>query len=299
VAGDPRVSIVVITRDRRAELLENLKRLGALAERPEIHVLDNGSHDGTADAVERAFPQVRLTRLAQNLGAAARNLGVRQARTPYVAFADDDTWWESGSLAAGADLFDGCARLAVVTARILVEPGGREDPICAELAGSPLPGEPWLPGPELGSFLAGASIVRQEAFCAVGGFEPRLLIGGEEELLASDLMSAGWRLAYAEQLTVHHHASRLRDADLRRAQGIRNALWFWWLRRPACTAAQRTAALLADLPRDAVSARALVAAAAGAPWVIRRRRVVPPEVEQRYRLLDRTQMRSRARRYIS
>ncbi|WP_316043553.1 glycosyltransferase family 2 protein [Actinomadura sp. CNU-125] len=193
---------------------------------------------------------MRLIRSAENLGAVARNLAVDHVRTPYAAFCDDDTWWEPDAPARAAALLDAHPRLAVVTGRILVEPGGREDPIVPELRDSPVPGPAWLPGPALGSFLAGASMVRAEAFRAAGGFSPRLWLGGEEELLSADLMTLGWHLCYAADVVVHHAPSPLREAHLRRRHGIRNTLWFTWLRRPLPAAARRTAGLLRTLPRE-------------------------------------------------
>ncbi|MFP5371692.1 MAG: glycosyltransferase, partial [Actinomycetes bacterium] len=188
---DPRVAVVVITHQRRAELLLALERLRALPEQPHVVVVDNGSTDGTSDAVRARFPEVELISSPENLGAVGRNVGVARLDTPYVAFCDDDTWWEPGSLATAADVLDAHPRLAVLTARILVEPGGKEDPIVPELRDSPVRGAPWLPGPALGSFLAGASVLRRDAFLEVGGFSERLWLGGEEELMAGDLAAAG------------------------------------------------------------------------------------------------------------
>ena len=228
---DSRIGIVVITHKRRAEALDAVARLTALPEQPPVVLVDNGSADGTANAVRQKFPQVEVVALTRNEGAAGRNLGVERLHTPYVAFCDDDTWWEPGSLTEAADVFDAHPRLGVVNARIVVEPGGRDDPIVAELRDSPVPGPDWLPGPALGSFLAGASVVRRQAFEAVGGFSSRLWLGGEEELLATDLLSAGWELCYLERLVVHHAASPARDATRRRRDGLRNTLWFTWLPR--------------------------------------------------------------------
>lgn len=296
--ADDRTTVVVITHNRRRELLHTLDRLAALPEAPPVVVTDNGSTDGTAAAVARHHPAVTLLRPGRNLGAVGRNLAVARVRTPYVAFCDDDTWWEPGSLAAGADLLDTRPALAGVTARILVEPGGREDPIVTELRNSPLSGPAWLPGPALGSFLAAATVLRVDAFRAAGGFSPRLWLGGEEELLAVDLATAGWWLAYAEELTVHHAPSQARDATLRRVHGLRNTLWFCWLRRPWRPALRRSWHLARTVPRDAASLRAFGLAAAGLPWVLRERRVVPPAVEARLRLLEEAQRRSTARRYV-
>ncbi|SOD99281.1 glycosyltransferase family 2 protein [Blastococcus haudaquaticus] len=296
---DDRVAVVVITHQRRGELVQALDRLLALPEKPRVVVVDNGSTDGTADAVRTRFPQVELVASPENLGAVGRNVGVALLDTPYVAFCDDDTWWEPGSLTAAADVLDAHPRLAVVTARILVEPAGTEDPIVAELRDSPVRGAGWLPGPALGSFLAGASVLRRDAFLEVGGFSERLWLGGEEELMAGDLAATGWELCYLPELTVHHQASRARDPHRRRRDGIRNTLWTTWLRRPLRPALRRTLHLLRTVPRDLVTARGLLAAIGGIPWVLRERRVLPPHAEARFAALEHAQRTSTARRYVS
>ncbi len=84
--------MVVITRNRRTELMRTLRLLSRLPERPDVIVTDNGSDDGTTRAVARDFPGVLLLTPGENLGAVGRNLAVRHVRTPYVAFCDDDTW---------------------------------------------------------------------------------------------------------------------------------------------------------------------------------------------------------------
>ncbi|GAB4079829.1 glycosyltransferase [Modestobacter muralis] len=296
---DPRVAVVVITHNRREELLLALTRLRELPEQPHVVVVDNGSADGTAAAVLRDHPWVELIASDENLGAVGRNLGVARLQTPYVAFCDDDTWWDPGSLRAAADALDAHPRLAVITARILVEPGGVEDPIVVELRDSPVVGADWLPGPALGSFLAGASVLRREAFNEVGGFSARLWLGGEEELMAGDLAARGWELCYLEHLTIHHQASTARDPHKRRADGIRNTLWTTWLRRPLRPALRRTVHLLRTVPRDQVTATGLVRAVRGLPWVLRERQVLPPHAEARFAALEDAQRKSTARRYVS
>ncbi len=148
------------------------------------------------------------------------------------------------------------------------------------------------------SILAGASVLRCDAFREAGGFSPRLFLGGEEELLAADLAAHGWVLCYLPGATLHHQASALRDPTRRRWLGIRNTLWFTWLRRPPAAALRRTAELAASVPRDTVSASAFAAAAAGLPWVLRERRTVPPSVEASIRLLDEPRRQSAARQYV-
>ena len=298
MATDPRVTVVIITRNRRAELARTLGQLARLPEQPAIIVVDNGSGDGTAAHVRWHHPQVQLIAARSNLGAVGRNLALRQVTTPYVAFCDDDTWWEPGALTLAADALDAHPDVASVTARIVVEPGGTDDPITPELAGSPLPGRPGLPGPALLSIMAGASMLRARAFRAAGGFSPRLWLGGEEELLCADLVAGGHWLCYLPAAVVHHQASTLRDPARRRGLGIRNTLWFTWLRRPAGPAWRRTADLARTVPRDAASAAAFAAALRGLPWVLRERRPVPPRVEAWIQLLDAPRRDSAVRRYV-
>lgn len=302
VPPDPRTGVVLMTWNRRDEALLAVRRLLDLPEQPPVVVVDNGSDDGTAEALREAYgteDRLQVMALRENLGAVARNVGVDRLSTRYVAFCDDDTWWEPGSVGAAADALDAHPGLAVVTGTILVEPGGHEDPIVVELRESPVRGAAWLPGPALGSFLAGASVLRRDAFTAAGGFSERLWLGGEEELLAADLSAAGWELCHLPHVVVHHRASRQRDPHLRRRVGIRNTLWFTWLRRPVPTALRRTADLARTVPRDALSARGAVDAVRGLPWVLRHRRVLPAHTEARFVALEQAQASSAARRYVS
>jgi GT2 family glycosyltransferase len=96
----------VLTHNRVAEVLRTLGRLTTLEERPDIIVVDNASTDGTADAIGQRFPAIHLLRLPVNIGAAARNMGIRFANTSYVALCDDDCWWGEGALRLAAQVLD-------------------------------------------------------------------------------------------------------------------------------------------------------------------------------------------------
>jgi len=283
---DPRVGIVVLTHNRVAEVIRTLERLVALPERPAIVVVDNNSTDGTRDAVRRRFPAIRCIHLATNLGAAGRNIGVEACDRPYVALCDDDTWWEPGSLSRAAYFLDAHPALAVITGKVIVR-GERIDPTCLLLARSPLPSPPGLPGKALLGFLAGASIVRRSAFLSVGGFEPRLFLGGEEELLTLDLVNAGWVLAYVDELMIHHHPSPSRDAEGRRRLLARNSLWIAWLRYPPRSAIGRTLAAVRAGTYSRPAREALYEAIQGLTWVSANRRCISADLDRQLRYLER------------
>jgi GT2 family glycosyltransferase len=271
------VAVVVASRNRRDDLLASLARHEA-----PVVLVDNASTDGTVAAVRRARPEVTVLTLDRNEGARARTVGVEEAGTPFVAFADDDSWWAPGDLDRAVAIMRAHPRLGLLNARILVGPEERLDPVCADMAASPLGREPDLPGPSLLGFVACAALVRTEAFAAVGGFDPVVRFPGEEERVALDLAAAGWGLAYVDELTVHHHPSPRREHPERRQAALwRSRVLTGLMRLPAGDVAR----LLADAVRSDRGRAGLVRALPDVPAALRRRRPIPPPVRADRRLL--------------
>ena len=271
-----RVSLVVATRDRCPDLMRSLPHHTA-----PVIVVDNGSSDGTPEEVRRRFPAVEVVALADNRGAVARNFGVDVARTPYIAFADDDSWWAPGALERAADLLDLHPELAVVVARVLIGPDQRLDPLSADMAAMPQPA--LGPGPSVLGFLACAAVVRREAFRQVGGFDDVVFFCGEEERLALDLTAAGWQLAYVDDVVVHHHPSPVRDPHGRQVLSLRNAFLTAVMRRPWRVVAARAIATWQAGPTGREALRAAVPRLRPA---LQRRELLPPSVEAARARLD-------------
>lgn len=275
------VTVVVMSRDRRDELLATLPRHEA-----PVVLVDNASTDGTADAVRAALPRVDVVALEENVGSYARTIGVERSATEFVAFADDDSWWAPGDLARAAEIMRAHPRLAVLNARILVGPEERLDPLCAELAASPLGTPEDLPGPALLGFVACAVMVRREAFLAVGGFDRVVRFPGEEERLALDLAAAGWGMAYVDSVTVHHHPSPRRSAPEQRRSAIwRSRLLTAVMRHPAPEVAR---VVVDALRTGSPERRGLLRALPDVPAALRARRPVPPGVREQLRALEAT-----------
>lgn len=190
MASAATVTVVIATRDRVAELRRTLAVLTALPEGPAVIVVDNGSRDGTARAVRGEFPGVTLIRNRRNRKAAARNQGVRRAATPYVAFSDDDSWWDPGALARACDLLAldlAAAGWAAVYAQEVVArhfPSARRNPgrrRAAQLRNRVLVA--WLRRPPLAAFARTAELARTvprdrasaAAFAAAAGGLPWVL----------------------------------------------------------------------------------------------------------------------------
>ena len=81
MSSAPAVSVVVLSWNRRRDTLDCLASLAGVTY-PAISVIcvDNGSSDGSPDAVAASFPDIRLVRLDANTGfAAGMNTGIRVA----------------------------------------------------------------------------------------------------------------------------------------------------------------------------------------------------------------------------
>jgi glycosyltransferase involved in cell wall biosynthesis len=90
------VAAIICTRNghSRGFLDEALNSVFKQTVRPaEVIVVDDGSTDGTAAEVRRACPGVNVvSNCGSGLGA-ARNTGIKAARSTWIAFLDDDDVW--------------------------------------------------------------------------------------------------------------------------------------------------------------------------------------------------------------
>lgn len=267
-----------------------LSRLLATTDCP-IIMVDNASRDDSVTAATRiadaAAGRVTVVGLDRNEGAVARNIGVAHCSTPYVAFCDDDSWWEPGAPARAEAIFDGHPSVALLAARTVMWPQRRDDPLVAEFADSPLGHDPDLPGPSILGFQSCSAMVRKAAFEAVGGFSPILHFRGEEDLLAWDLAACGWNLCFCPALVAYHQPSPTRSpSQVQQARVRRNALLTACLRRPADRCTRAAAGLAWAAAHDTAHAKALLEAVAALPAVLRARRRLPDPVERSVRMLE-------------
>ena len=131
LVSDPRFSVVVPSYNRVDLLPETLD--GILGQQPpphEVIVVDDGSTDGTVGMVGARYAgRVQVAAVPNGGDLAARNVGLRLACAPLVAFCDSDDVWQPGFLAAMAALWRAhpLTRVAFSDFRILrdgvLEPG--------------------------------------------------------------------------------------------------------------------------------------------------------------------------------
>ncbi|MFD1715633.1 glycosyltransferase family 2 protein [Amnibacterium flavum] len=130
VDGSPALSVIIVsfnTRDSTVECVRSVIDDAGVAD-VEIVVVDNGSTDGSVEALRTAFPQIVVDDTGENLGfARAVNRGVHQATGELVVLLNPDTVALPGSLRALVDFEAAHPEYGVYGGRTLT-PAGALDP---------------------------------------------------------------------------------------------------------------------------------------------------------------------------
>jgi N-acetylglucosaminyl-diphospho-decaprenol L-rhamnosyltransferase len=233
------LAVVVVTWNVRALVLEALATLFAdLAQSgltADVYVVDSASSDGTPDEVRRAFPQVKLTASAQNLGfGAANNVAIRQIMAhdppPVVYLLNPDTRTHPGATMHLYRHLLSDARIGLVGAQLAYEdgtfqhgafgfPGLRQ--LWAEFF--PTPGR-FIEGRFNGRYpqqvyergdpfpvdlvLGATMMLRREVIAATGMFDEGFFMYCEEIDWAWRIHKAGWRVESVPGALVTHFAAK-------------------------------------------------------------------------------------------
>ncbi len=203
----PRVTVSILSYRRFGPLvkvLESVRRQDY--PNVEVIVVDNGSDPELAEGIERRFPQTRVIRLPENIGAAARNHAIAQARGEYLVTLDNDVYFDAPhALREVLAAFERHPRAGCVVFRVC----------------HPSTGRVWVPdwchprpwqAAECEEFetyyiTEGAAAFRRALFEQVEPYWPALFIGHEGFDLALRILDAGCEIWYTPRVKVWHLAS--------------------------------------------------------------------------------------------
>jgi O-antigen biosynthesis protein len=211
---DPRIrcSLVVLNYNAREMLLDCVRSLlDAVTSRDEVIVVDNGSSDGSADAVMAAFPTVRLVRLPKNRYIFGLNDGLAAARGEYVAFCNNDMTVEPNFIEGALSCFTS-EDIFAVCSRVLDRYGNDQGTRTAgEWAHGLLIYRP-LPHSDVptNSFFAvgGQSFFRRDLLHRLGSIDELLWPMYHEDIeLSYRAWRSGYRVVYAPDSIAHHLGS--------------------------------------------------------------------------------------------
>jgi len=215
----PTVAVVIPTWNRRDDLLTCLESIEAMGY-PQLHVIvvDNGSTDGTAEAVRVNFPKAELIRSEENLGfAAGCNLGLRrvlQLTAEYVLLLNND-------VIVASDMMERLVEAALTHPEVglfgpsvwyhdephrLWSAGYRCRPVT--LSDQPPQGNPEGAEPYFVDTLYGCGLlIRREVLETVGLLDERFFMYYEDKDLCLRARAAGWKLLMVPAARVWHKVS--------------------------------------------------------------------------------------------
>jgi GT2 family glycosyltransferase len=222
-AHGPRVVSVILNTNHRQDTLECLASLAATSY-PNHHaiVLDNASTDGSAAAVQAAFPDVRVIALEQNLGYAGNNnVGIAAAMddgADWIFVLNEDTVLAPGCIEAMVDAGERDLRVGIVGPMVY----HHDEPSVIQSAGGRLSSS-WesfhegqnvddhgqFPNSRLVDWISGCAIlVRRAVIEQVGPIDVRYFYYWEETEWCLRATRAGWHVLHVPQARLWHKGVR-------------------------------------------------------------------------------------------
>jgi len=202
-SNDKQVSVVIPTKNRAEELRVAVQSVLKQTIQPEVIVLDDASSDGTADMMEKEFPEVSFVRSEKPIGATAqRNLGTKLAQNSIVVSIDDDIEFvNSNTIEQTLNLFD-YPRVAVVTIPFI------------NIKVSPKVFQQASGGDEIlvaFAFGGGGYAVRKDIFLNLNGYREMLYMEGEESDFSIRMLDRGYVVRLGGAAPILHFSSPKRE----------------------------------------------------------------------------------------
>jgi GT2 family glycosyltransferase len=217
----PLVSVVVCTYNGQRTLDETCAAIGELEyPRAEVIVVDDGSTDASAE-IARAHG-LRVISTSNRGLSSARNTGAHAAAGEIVAYLDDDAAPDPHWLHHVVDAFERDPSFVAVGGPNLAVAG---DGVVAD-AVAISPGNPSqvLLDDRVAEHIPGCNCAfRRDALLAVGGFDPRFHVAGDDVDVCWRLQDAGGTIGYTAAAVVHHHRRGTVSGYLRQQRGYGRA----------------------------------------------------------------------------
>lgn len=172
----PTVSVITVVQNGERYLSTAIESILAQAWQPdEVLVIDGASTDRTAE-IAQSYPKVRYSQQQGEGLAHARNTGIEDASSEWIAFLDHDDYWTPQKLELQMSCLANRSeyQYSYAEVQLFLEPG------CQLRAGFPLH---LLEQPQIGR-TPGTLIARRSLFDRIGQFNPQLRIGCDAEWFA-------------------------------------------------------------------------------------------------------------------
>jgi glycosyltransferase involved in cell wall biosynthesis len=204
------VSVVIPVYNNQPYVAAAVRSVLAQTHPPsEVIVVDDGSTDGTAEALEPYRNSVKYVYQENRGEPAARNRGIREAASEYIAFLDGDDLWLPNKLELQAEYLGGHSDCALVyTDMSTFDEHGIIDVSVKNRFRMILPSGRIFPALFMRALFGSGSVVfRKECVDKVGYFDEDLLVGSDYEMWLR--ISRNFELGVVDKplLMYRHHAT--------------------------------------------------------------------------------------------
>jgi glycosyltransferase involved in cell wall biosynthesis len=173
----PLVSVIIPTFNRAKLCARAVRSALAQTYSPlELIVVDDGSTDGTAEAIANEFGDSVIVLRQRNSGvSAARNAGMVRARGQYIAFLDSDDLWEPSKLDQQVDWLERHPDFGMVLCNIAVRGvDGANAGVIDRRPRLPRDGAILVDVIRNPSLVPSTVLIRRQVYEKLGGFDPQL-----------------------------------------------------------------------------------------------------------------------------
>ncbi len=280
------LSVLIVSWNCRELLEQCLQRLDAHAPAGrQTVVVDNGSTDGTVEALRAGHPEVEVIANGANLGyTRASNLGLRRCRGDFVLLLNADALVGEGSLEPMLELLHARPAAAAVGPRLVYRDGGFQRWTAGRLPGLRAAARHYLflerlplAGAASGLYLSrdvsepfqpewvssACMLVRRSAVEAIGLMDESLFTYMDDVDLCARLRDAGHEVWYCPAATVIHLMGRDENRWRASVEALRSFNRYFVRRR-----GRAAAAALRGIEATGFALR--VAAYSAAGWLRRR-----------------------------
>jgi hypothetical protein len=210
------VDVAVVTWNTRQVTLDALAALLTSEPASVIRVLvrDNGSTDGTAEAIATSFPDVELDAGAENLGfAGGVNTILGRSNAAWVLLLNSDAWPEPGAISRLITCGEQHPRAAAIAPRLIrpddsLEPSTWPFPSLRVAVRSAIRPLRYLwPHDRERSIdwaVGAALLIRRDALDEIGGLDDSLFMYAEDLEWCWRAREAGWQIWFTPDAVVRH-----------------------------------------------------------------------------------------------
>lgn len=241
-----KVSIIIVSWNVRDLLKKCIESVFVFSKNTEFEVIvvDNASSDGTAEMIQKYFPEICFIKNEQNLGfAKANNLGIARAKGEYVLLLNPDTEFVEDALSKVVEKMDSDKKIGVLGCKLInqdktTQSSVRKFPRILDIIAIFSKVYKFIPSvldkylekdfdyskeQNVDQVMGAFFLVRKDVFSDIGMMDEKYFIWFEEVDFCLRAKKTGWDVLYFPSTCVIHYGGK----SFEQAKTAKKQMWFF------------------------------------------------------------------------